>query len=148
MSEWIRVVTFNATSEGMPRSCSRSASRMARLLKSTPLVSRSQATAPRASWPSHSASRVRRRCRPERPCLAMNPPEGVVRDSVEELEVLLERYGLSVTDESLERGTTASPFSSHAETVSLHSVSLHRLNQRTPVHALSRSSTGLCLRLG
>ncbi len=91
MSEWVRVVTFNATSEGIDALVEQ-----VEQSEGPPGVDSSRVTllgdrsagrlAVAIRFPSEEALRAGAAV-----LEGMNPPEGVVRESVEELEVFLER---------------------------------------------------------
>jgi hypothetical protein len=92
MSEWVRVVTFNATSEGIDALVEQ----VEQSEGPPPGVDSSRITllgdrsagrlAVAIRFPSEEALRAGAAV-----LEGMNPPEGVVRESVEELEVFLER---------------------------------------------------------
>ena len=92
MSEWVRVVTFNATSEGIDALVQEieQSEGPPPGVESTRITILGDRSAGRLAvairFPSEEALKAGGAV-----LEGMNPPEGVVRESVEELEVLLER---------------------------------------------------------
>jgi hypothetical protein len=92
MSEWVRVVTFNATSDGIDALVNEisQADGPPPGIDSTRITVLGDRAAGRLAvairFPTQEAMQAGAAV-----LQAMNPPEGVVRESVEELEVFLER---------------------------------------------------------